>query len=109
MVAIVHRLAIVGLGDLDDTYGGRGVFWRHGWERAEGKMETVRRKMVREKSKRDRWGFPTDRRLRSDESVGAKSTWLAPFSLNPEIYLRSTSLPSGAQKTAWSNRKHSRR
>ena len=40
-VAIVHRLAIIGLGDLDDAYGRRCVFRGHGWEGAEGKMEAV--------------------------------------------------------------------
>lgn len=53
-VASVHRLAIVGLGDLYDTYGGRGVFGGHCWERAEGEMGAAWRRMMRGKSKRDR-------------------------------------------------------
>jgi len=54
VVAIVHRLAIIGLGDLNDAYGRRGVFRGHWWERTEGEMGAVWRKMMREKSKRDR-------------------------------------------------------
>jgi len=32
MVAIAHRLAIIGLGDLDDAHGSRCVFRGHDWE-----------------------------------------------------------------------------
>lgn len=54
VVAIAHRLAIVGLRDLYNTYGGRSVFGGHSWEGTEGEMKTVWRKMMREKGKRDR-------------------------------------------------------
>jgi len=68
-------------------------------------MRAVWRKVMREKSKRDREKrvavSSTYRRLRSvDEAIGVKSTWLALFSLIPGNYLRSTSLASGAQGTA---------
>jgi hypothetical protein len=51
--AIVHRLAIIELGDLDDTDWGRGIFRGHCWERTEGKIGAVWEEMMREKSKRD--------------------------------------------------------
>ena len=54
VVAIVHRLTIIGLGNLDDAYGRRGVFRGHWWKGTEGEMGAVWRKMMREKSKRDR-------------------------------------------------------
>ena len=54
MIVIVHRLAIIGLGDLNDAHGRRGVFRRHDWEGDEGKMGATWRKMMREKRKRDR-------------------------------------------------------
>lgn len=53
-MVIMHRLAIIERGDLDDSDGGRGVFRGHYWERTERKMGTVWKKVMREKSKRDR-------------------------------------------------------
>ena len=54
MVVIVHRLAIIGLGDLNDAHRRRGVFRGHDWEGDEGKMRATWRKVMREKRKRDR-------------------------------------------------------
>jgi len=47
------RLAIIELGDLDDTDWGGGVFRWHYWEGTEGKIGTDFLEEMREKSKRD--------------------------------------------------------